>query len=83
MARKAYDLAVKVGSYQTKDGQTKNRYQNVGAAMQNDDGGMFLMLAKWFNPAGVADGKSSESILVSMFEPREKGAKGGGEDVPF
>jgi hypothetical protein len=51
--------------------------------MQNDDGGMFLMLAKWFNPAGVADGKSSESILVSMFEPREKGAKGGGEDVPF
>ena len=83
MARKVYDLAVKVGSYQTKDGQTKHRYQNVGAAMQNDDGGMFLMLAKWFNPAGVADGKSSESILVSMFEPREKGAKGGGEEVPF
>jgi hypothetical protein len=81
VARKTYDLAVKIGTYQTKDGQTKNRYQNIGAAMENDDGGMFLMLAKWFNPAGVQDGKSTESILVSMFPPREKGAAG--NDTPF
>ena len=81
MARKIYALAVKIGQYQTKDGTTKNRYQNVGACMQNDDGGMFLMLAKWFNPAGVQDGKSTESILVSMFEPREKGSAS--NDTPF
>lgn len=82
MARKVYDLAVKIGQYQAKDGATKNRYQNVGAAMQNDDGGMFLMLAKWFNPAGVQDTKSTESVLISMFEPREKGSAPG-NDTPF
>jgi single-stranded DNA-binding protein len=34
------------------------------------------MLAKWFNPAGVPDlsgkGATSESILLSMFEPKDK-----------
>lgn len=82
MARKTHDLAVKIGTYTTKDGQTKNRYQNVGAAMENDDGGQFLMLARWFNPAGVQDGKSTESILVSMFAPREKGSAPS-TDTPF
>lgn len=70
---KKYDLAVKVGEYTDNQGQTKSRYQNVGAMMQKDDGGTFLMLARWFNPAGVPDfsGKNSESILVNMFDPRQ------------
>lgn len=74
MAKKLYDLAVKTGEYQDRNGNKKGRWQNVGAVMQNDDGGKFIMLAKWFNPAGVPDlnGKNaqSESILLSMFEPR-------------
>ena len=73
MAKKLYDLAVKTGEYKTPDGTVKGRWQNVGACMQSDDGGMFLMLAKWFNPAGVQDltGKGGESILVSMFSPKD------------
>jgi hypothetical protein len=72
MAKKLYDLAVKTGEYQDRNGNKKGRWQNVGAVMQGDDGGKFIMLAKWFNPAGVPDlsGRGGESILLSMFEPR-------------
>ena len=77
MATKLYDLAVKTGEYTDSQGQQKGRWQNVGAVMQNNDGGKFIMLAKWFNPAGVPDlsGKNatSESILLSMFAPKEQG----------
>jgi hypothetical protein len=77
MAKKLYDLAVKTGEYKNKEGETKGRWQNVGACMQSDDGGKFLMLAKWFNPAGVQDisGKGGESILLSMFPPRDPGTQ--------
>lgn len=75
MAKKLYDLAVKTGEYTDNQGQQKGRWQNVGAVMQNNDGGKFIMLAKWFNPAGVPDlsgkGATSESILLSMFEPKQ------------
>lgn len=78
MAKKLYDLAVKTGEYKAADGSTKGRWQNIGAVMQADDGSKFIMLAKWFNPAGVPDlsGKNatSESILLSMFEPKDKNA---------
>lgn len=62
--KKKYDLAVKVGEYE-KDGQKKNRYQNVGAIMEGDNG-PFILLEKTFNPAGIQDGKNS--VLISMFE---------------
>lgn len=77
MAKKLYDLAVKTGEYQDRaTGQTKGRWQNVGAVMQADDGNKFIMLSKWFNPAGVPDlngkGATSESILLSMFAPKDQ-----------
>lgn len=69
---KLYDLAVKVGEYTDRDGNTKGRYENIGAVFRNDNG-QFLMMKRTFNPAGVpGDG---DSILVSMFEPK---AQGGG-----
>ena len=71
MAHKTHDLAVKVGSYTNQQGEQKNRYQNVGALMQGDNG-PFIMLAKWFNPAGVPDERGGESILISVFEPKER-----------
>ena len=74
MAEKLYDLAVKVGSYVNRDGETKNRYQNVGAVLANNDGGKFIMLAKWFNPAGVVDERGGESIILSMFKPNDREA---------
>lgn len=75
-SKKLYDLAVKTGEYQDRaTGQTKGRWQNVGAVMQSDDGSKFIMLAKWFSPAGVPDlsGKGGESILLSMFAPKQDG----------
>jgi hypothetical protein len=75
MTKKIYDLAVKTGEYTNQQGETKGRWQNVGAIMQGDDGNKFVMLAKWFNPAGVPDlnGKNakSESILMSCFAPKQ------------
>jgi hypothetical protein len=58
--KKLKDLAVKVGTY-TKDGQEKGRYRTIGALMQDD---------RVFSPAGVPSKEGSESILVSMFEPK-------------
>ena len=48
-ARKLYDLAVKVSEYQDQQGNKKGRWQNVGAVMQGDDGGKFIMLAENFH----------------------------------
>lgn len=70
MTRKIYDLAVVTGTYESQ-GQTKNRYQNIGVMLEKDDGGRFIMLERWFNPAGVPhDPSRGSSILISMFEPR-------------
>lgn len=71
MAQKLYDLAVKTGEYTNRDGETKARYANVGAVMAKDDGGKFIMLNRHFNPAGVPFKEGAESILVSMFEPKD------------
>lgn len=73
---KKYDLAVKTGSYQ-KDGETKNRYKNIGAVFQGDDG-PFIMLDATFNPAGVPRKEGSDSIMVSCFAPRDNQGNGGG-----
>lgn len=91
---KKYDLAVKTGIY-TVNGETKNRYLNVGAVMQGDNG-PYIMLNAAFNPAGIARKEGSDSILISCFEPRQDGqqrqapakqeAAGGGDpgdDIPF
>jgi len=70
MAKKLYDLAVKTGEYRNSAGETKGRYQNVGAILEGDNG-KFIMLAKWFNPAGVVDARGGESIVLSMFQPKD------------
>ena len=73
-SRKVYDLAVKTGEYTTQAGEKKGRYQNVGSVFEGDDGRQFIMLARWFNPAGVVDlsGKGGDSVILGMFEPREQ-----------
>lgn len=92
MATKLYDLAVKTGEYQS-EGKTKGRYVNVGAVMQNDEGGKFIFLERWFNPAGVINPDGRSNVILSMFEPRQNdgGSQGGGtaqssssnDDIPF
>lgn len=73
--KKLYDLAVKTREYTDNQGQKKGVWQNVGVVMQDDKGGKFITLARWFSPAGVPDlsGKGGDSIILSMFEPKEQG----------
>ena len=79
MPRKTHDLAVKTGSYRDARGQEKGRYQTVGAVMQGDDGRGFILLEAWFNPAGLDRQAGRSSVILSMFEPKDKAS----EDVPF
>jgi hypothetical protein len=67
MAKK-YDLLVKTGEYEV-NGQKKAKFENVGVVLEKD-GKPFIMLKRTFNPAGVGD-PAKDSILISMFEPRE------------
>ncbi len=78
---KIYDLAAVVGTYQ-KDGDTKNRYQNVGAILQKEDGGKFIMLERWFNPAGVPNPDNRSTVLLSMFEPKPRDGSGQAPQPP-
>jgi len=75
MATKKYDLAVKVGSYE-KDGETKNRYENIGAVFQGENG-PYLVIKRSFNPAGVPFKEGSDAIMVSCFEPKDDRNGGG------
>lgn len=74
-AKKVKDIAVKTGEYQDSGGQTKGRYQNVGALMKNEDGSVFILLQRWFNPAGINSDR--DTVLLSCFDLREQGDTGG------
>lgn len=69
MAKK-YDLVVKVGEYTDGQGQTKGRFKNVGVMMEGQNG-PYILLDRTFNPAGVSGNEGRESIIVSMYEPRD------------
>jgi hypothetical protein len=74
-SRKIRDIVAKVGEYQDRNtGETKGRFENVGALMQNDDGdgSYFIMLKRTFNPAGVPGQDARESVLLSCYVPRDR-----------
>ena len=91
MATKKYDLAVKVGSYE-KNGQTKNRYVNVGALIEGERG-PYLLMDRYFNAAGIPNPDNRANVIISLFEPKPSidtasqsdfGERAyGTEDVPF
>ena len=68
---KKYDVVAITGQYQTNDGETRNRFQNVGAIIEGDKG-PYLVLEKWFNPAGVAE--PGKPCFLQLYEPRQKAA---------
>lgn len=70
-AKKIRDLAVKTGTY-TSNGETKNRYENVGSLMKSDDGSVFVLMKRTFNPAGVPVDDGRDQILISAFELRDE-----------
>jgi len=71
---KLYDLVVTTGSYLDNSGTSKNRYQNMGALMQNKEGGKYILINKTFNPAGVPSVPEKDSIAVSLYKPETKPA---------
>ncbi len=69
---KKFDMVVKSGEY-VSGGQTKTRWKTIGAVMDDGKGGMYAFLDASFNPAGISRKEGSESIMVSFFEPKERG----------
>jgi hypothetical protein len=67
---KKYDLVVKVGEYTDNQGQTKGRFKNVGVMMEGDKG-PYILLDRTFNPAGVGGNEGRESIIISLYEPKD------------
>jgi hypothetical protein len=61
------DLVVKTGTYQ-QNGETKNRYKNVGAVLDAGNG-EFIVLDRTFNPAGCGEG---ERVIIDMFDVRDE-----------
>jgi hypothetical protein len=73
MAKK-FDLVVKVGEYTDNQGQTKGRFKNVGVMMEGDKG-PYILLDRTFNPAGVGGNDGRESIILSLYEPKDNGGQ--------
>ena len=84
MAKK-YDLCVKTGSYPDPNdpSKMKGKYLNVGVVLENDNG-PYMLLNKSFNPAGIVDDPTKESVIISMFSdsapPKDTSGK---DDIPF
>lgn len=68
---KQYDLVVKVGEYTDGSGATKGRFKNVGVVMTGQNG-PYILLDRTFNPAGVGGNEGRESIIISMYEPKQE-----------
>lgn len=79
--KKMYDIVAVTGFYEDRDGNEKKNYVNVGSVMKGDNG-PFLVMKRWFNPASVEAKKGSDSIFLSLFEPKddEKPARRRDED---
>lgn len=71
MNKVLYNAAVRVGD-KVVDGETKGRYINIGAVLENDEKRPFMLLDKTFNPAGVVN-DNRPNVLVSLFpyKPRD------------
>lgn len=72
MTTKLYDLCVATRNYRDNNGNEKAVWENVGSLLKNDDSKTFMMLKAHFNPAGIQRKEGSESILVSMFQPKKR-----------
>lgn len=69
---KKYDIVATVGTYQ-KGGETKSRFKNVGVVMEKD-GRPFILLDRTFNPAGLPVQDGRDTVLLSLYEPKDKGS---------
>ena len=82
--KKTHTISVKTGSYTTRDGQTKNRYENIGRVMTDSEtGGKMYFLNRTFNPAGCPKIRDDDdAVLLSIFEDRPKEGQLAEDDFP-
>jgi hypothetical protein len=78
MAKKIYDLAVVIEQYTDGQGNQKNRYKNIGAVIQKDDGSEFITIDRTFSPAGCPNPNNKSTVIVSKFEPKQKDSQSSG-----
>lgn len=62
---KTHNLYVNTGSYIDSNGESKNKYMNVGSVMEGKYG-PFIFLNKAFNPAGIETDEGMSDIIISM-----------------
>ena len=67
---KLYDLCVSTRKYTDKTGNEKSFWENVGTVFEKDDGKAFIVLKAHFNPAGIQRKEGSESVVISLFKPK-------------
>jgi single-stranded DNA-binding protein len=72
--KKIKELAVGVRKYTDQSGQEKTQWENIGAIFKNEEGKSFISIKRTFNPAGVPNPDQKDSIIVSMFEPKDPNA---------
>lgn len=69
--KKIKELAVGVRKYTANDGTEKTQWENIGAIFKNEEGKSFISIKRTFNPAGVPNPDHKDSVIVSMFEPKD------------
>lgn len=77
---KKYDLVVKTSKYAGTDGTEKSRYENVGEIHSGRDDGLYARINP-FRMMGVCMAalcKGQDSLVVSMYPPKEGAQTGGG-----
>lgn len=81
--KKIKNLSVACGKY----GDDKTNWINIGGIFEKDDGGKFMLIDRTFNPAGVPNPENKSSIIVSMFDVKEKDETDQSQDndspIPF
>ena len=76
MPKKVYDLKVATSSYTGKDGKEHKNWEDIGAVMQDDNGGKYIILKTTFNPAGVPRKEGTASITVRLFPLKDNTQQG-------
>lgn len=89
-SRIVHEICVATGTYRDSSGKEKKQWQKVGVELETDQGGRFILLDRWFNPAGIADPESRGTVMLSMFDPKNKqdnkpnhASNSKDDDVPF
>ena len=80
---KIYDLAVKTGSYTNHQGDEKSKWKTIGSIIETKNGGKVILIDRTFNPAGVPVEYGKDSIMISMFEPKQKESQAGSQGSPY